>query len=101
MHPGYALQEHRKKNYVHADERRPEMHLAPEIIHFSAGRFREPVINAGEKPEDCAWRNDVVEMRDDIVGIVQIKIGRIKSQRNTCKSADSKHRQKRSREKHR
>src|SRR5258705_1799561 len=75
MHPGHSLQEHWKKNHVHADERRPKMYFAPEIVHLSAGRLGEPVINAGEKPEDCARRNDVMEMRDDVIGVVQIKVG--------------------------
>src|SRR5213083_74153 len=64
-----------EENHIHADERRPEMHFAPEIVHLSAGRFRKPVINPGEKPEECARRNDVMEMRDDVVGVVQIKVG--------------------------
>ena len=75
MHPGHALQEHRKKDHVHADQRGPEMHFPPELAHLSAGRLREPEVNAGEQSEDCARRNDVMEMRDDIIGVVQIKIG--------------------------
>src|SRR6266567_379339 len=54
---------------------RPMIQAAHEIVHLSAGRFREPIINPGEKPEDCARRNDVMEMRDDVVGVVQIKVG--------------------------
>ena len=75
MHSSHALQEHREKDRVHADQRRPEMHFAPEVAHLSAGRFGEPVINAGEKPEDCARRYDVMEMRDDVVSVMQIKVG--------------------------
>jgi len=52
-----------------------KMDFSPELAHLSAGRFREPIVNAGEKSEDCARRNDVMEMRDDVVGVVQIKIG--------------------------
>src|SRR5439155_15691072 len=70
MHPGHSLQKHRQKDHVHADERRPEMHFPPELAHFSASCFREPVINAGKKSEDRAGRDDVVEMRDDVMGIV-------------------------------
>ena len=77
------------------------MHFAPEIVHLSARCLREPVINAGEKPEERAWRDNVMEVRDDVIGIVQIKIGRIKCQRNTGQPADSKHRQKRRGEEHR
>src|SRR4029077_14965783 len=42
MHPRHSLQEHRKKDRVHADERGPEMHFPPELAHLSPGRFREP-----------------------------------------------------------
>ena len=77
------------------------MHFAPELAHLSASRFWEPVIDAGKKSEDRARSDDVMEMRDDVVGVVQIKIRRIKCKRNTRKTADSKHRQKRDRKKHR
>ena len=33
MHAQHSLQKHRQENDVHADERRPEMHLAPELVH--------------------------------------------------------------------
>src|ERR1700745_4242305 len=77
MHPGHPLQKHRQKNHIHADERRPEMHFAPKLAHPSTSRLREPIIDAGEKSEDCAWRDDVMEMRDHEIGIVQVKISRI------------------------
>src|SRR6266508_5367662 len=101
MHPSHSLQKHRQKNDVHADERRPEMHFAPELVHLSASCFREPIIDTSEQSEDRAWRNDVMKMRDDVIRVVQIKIGRIKRQWDTGKTADSKHRQKRDGEKHR
>src|SRR5205823_3005028 len=88
VHSGHSLQKHRQKDHVHANESGPEMHLAPELAHFSASCFREPVIDAGKKSEDRARRDDVMEMRDDVVGIVQIKIGRIKCQRNTRQTTD-------------
>ena len=77
------------------------MHFAPELAHLSASRFREPIIDASEESENCARRNDVMKVRDDVIGIVQIKIGRIKCQRDAGKTADSEHRQKRDGEKHR
>src|SRR5215469_1813094 len=71
MHSCHALQKHWQENHVHADERRPKMHFAPELTHLSASRFRKPVIDTSEKSEDCARRNDVMEMRDHVIGIVQ------------------------------
>ena len=51
------------------------MHFAPEFAHHSAGRFRVPKINAGEDGENCSRRDDVMEMRDHVIGVVQIEIG--------------------------
>jgi len=74
MHPRHSLQEHRKKDRVHADERRPEMHLPQKSLIFRPVALGNPV-KCGEKPEDCARRYDVMEMRDDVVSVVQIKVG--------------------------
>src|SRR6266567_4287807 len=101
MHAGHSLQKHRQKNYIHADKRRPEMHLAPELVHPAAGRFREPIIDAGEESKDGARGHDVMEMRNDVVGIVQIKVGAVKSEWNAGEAAYAKHRQKCCGEKHR
>src|SRR5882757_8069771 len=76
------------------------MHLAPEIVHHSASRLREPVIDAGKESENSARRDDVVEMRDDVVSVVQIEIGGIKCQGNPGESADAEHREKGGGEKH-
>src|SRR6267143_3119450 len=82
MHSGHPLQKHRQENQVHANERWPKMHFAPELAHLSSSRFREPIIDASEESEDCARRDDVMKVRDHVIGIVQIKIGRIKCQRD-------------------
>src|SRR5437016_460123 len=100
MHPEHSLQKHRQENHVHANERRPEMHFAPEIVHHSASRFREPIIDAGKEGEDSARRDDVVEMRDDVVSVVQIEIGGIKCEWNPSESTDAEHREKGGSEKH-
>src|SRR5262249_5288022 len=101
MHPCHALQKHRQENHVHTNERRPEMHPAPELAHLSTSRFREPVIDASEKSEDRARGNDVMKVGDHVIGVVQIKVGRVKSKRNPSKTANSEHRQKGNSEKHR
>src|SRR5205814_5015525 len=75
MHTRHSLQKHRHKNRVHTDERRPEMHLPPELVHSAAGCFRKPIINSREEREDSAWCDDVMEMRDHVVSVVQVKIG--------------------------
>src|SRR4029450_3882018 len=101
MHSGHSLQKHGQKNDVHTDKRRPEVHFAPELAHLSTGRFREPVINTSKEPEDRARGHDVMEMRDDIVGVMQIEVGTVEGERNAGKAANSKHRQECDAEKHR
>src|SRR5207237_10165074 len=77
------------------------MHLAPEIVHHSASRLREPIIDSGKEGKNSARRNDVVKVRDDVVSIVQIEIGGIKCQWNPGESADAEHGEKGGGEKHR
>src|SRR4029450_11140959 len=101
MHSGHPLQEHGQKNDVHTDKRRPEVHFSPELAHLSTGRFRKPVIDAGEEPEDRSRRHDVMKMRDDVVGVVQIEVAAVEGKRNAGKAADSKLRQECDYEKHR
>src|SRR5262249_46976980 len=71
VHAQHSLQEHWQENYVHADERWPEMDLAPEVTHLAPSCLREPVIDPGENGEDRSRRDDVMEMRDHVVSVVQ------------------------------
>ena len=95
VHAEHPLQKHRQKNYIHANERRPKMHFPPELVHDAASRFRVPIVNAGEQSEDRPWSDDVVEMRDDVISVVQIEIGGIERERNPGQSANPEHRKKR------
>src|SRR4029434_10198523 len=101
VHSKYALQKHREKNHIHADERGPKMDLAPEVVHLSPGRSLEPIIDAGEDREDRSRRDDVMEMRDHVIGVVQVKISAVEGQRDPRQAADSEHREERAREEHR
>ena len=83
MHAEHSLEKHRQKNDVHAYERRPEMHFAPKLIHGTTGGLGEPIVDSGEEREDRPRRDDVVEVRNDIIGVVQVKIGGIERKRNT------------------
>src|SRR6266403_2861714 len=80
MHSEHSLQKHRQKDYVHADERGPEMHLPPELVHHPPGRFGEPIVDARKQGEDRTRRDDVMKMRNDVVGVVELEIGRIKGE---------------------
>ena len=52
------------------------MNVSEDFIHFAARNLGEPVINAREQGEDRSRRNNIMEMRDDIIGIMQMDIRR-------------------------
>ena len=76
VHPAQALDEHRHEHRVDADERAPEVNLAEHVVHLPACRLREPVIDAGKEREDRPRRHDVVEVGDDVIGVVQVDVRR-------------------------
>ena len=63
--------------------------------------LREPVVDAGEHREDRSRRDDVVEVADDVIGVVQMDVGGGEAERQSGQSADAEHRQERQREQHR
>src|SRR6516165_2049693 len=77
------------------------MHLAPELTHEPPRHLRKPIINPCEQPENCPRRHYVMEVRDDIIGVVQMKIAEVETQRQTGQTADAKHWQERQRKEHR
>ena len=74
-HPHQPQEMLHEEGQVEPYDDEPEIPFAERLIQPAAAYLGEPVINAGEKSEDCARRNDVMEMRDDIVSVVQIKVG--------------------------
>ena len=74
---------------------------AEHVVHLPAGRLREPVVDAGEQREDRARRDDVVEVADDVIGVVQVDVRRREAERQAGETADAEHRQERQREQHR
>ena len=62
----------REEGQVDADEGRPEMDLA-ELVVLVSRHLADPVIEPGEQREHRAQRQHVMEMRDDVIGVVQRK----------------------------
>jgi hypothetical protein len=60
-----------KKMMFDADEGQPEMDLRERLRVIVAEHLREPVVPAAEDAEGRAERHRVVEVRDDVVGVVQ------------------------------
>ena len=79
----------------------PEVDAAEEVVHLPAGRLREPVVDAAEQRHQRARGDHVVEVADDVVGVVQVDVGRRQAQRQPGQPADAEHRQERQREQHR
>ena len=101
MHARHTLQEHREKDAVDEDQRAPEMHTPEELVEHPPGGFRVPVIDAREDRENRARRDHVVEVTDDVVGVVQVEIDGIEGQRDAGQTSDTEHRQERRGEEHR
>ena len=76
------------------------MGLAQRLVHVAAGHFRIPEVDAREEGEDGARRDHVVEVCDDVVGIVQVQIAEVEAQRQARQTADAEHRQEGQREEH-
>ena len=71
------------KNQVHENERRPEVHPAPELAHYSSGHFRVPIIYTGKNCENGSRRHHVVEVSDHVVAVMQRNITKVKAERKT------------------
>ncbi len=67
------------------------MQVAEEIAHVAPGDLRIPVVDSGKQPEQDARRDHVVEVADHIVGVVQMEIRKVESQRQTGETTDPKH----------
>ena len=83
QHTSHALGEHWLENQVHENQGAPEMHLAPKFIHHSAGDLWEPKIDSREQGENRARSNDVMEVRDDVIRVVQVEVAVIETTTQT------------------
>jgi len=70
-HSGEAEEVLRKEDEVHTDEGHPEVQLADGLVVHVAAHLREPVVPAAENREDSAERKHVVEVRHNVIGILQ------------------------------
>ena len=77
------------------------MNPAEEIVHHPAGRLRKPVIDAREERENRSRRHHVVEVADDVVGVVQVDVGAGQAEWQAGQPSDAEHRQERQGEEHR
>ena len=75
--------------------------LPQQVVHLPTRGLREPVVDAAQQRQHRARGHHVVEVTDDVVGVVQVDVRRGQAQRQTGQPADGEHRQERQREEHR
>src|ERR1700712_5420849 len=80
---------HREECDIEADEEEPKTELAKLLIEHASGDLRKPVGHCPEEREDRAANEEIVEMRDDEVGVVHLEIDRDGRHENAGHAAHS------------
>ena len=70
-------------------------------LYSSAAHLAEPVIEAGEDREHRAERQHVMEVRDDVIGVVHVRIDAGVRQHDAGDAADGEHEDEADRPQHR
>ena len=83
---------HGEERDVEPDEHEPEVQLAELLAHQPAGDLGEPVVEPGEQAEQSATEQHVVEVGDDVVGVVLLVVGRHQGVGHAGEASDHEHR---------
>src|SRR3990167_8399979 len=83
----YSKDVHREKGRVEEDVSQDEMNLRQGLVHHPAKHLWKPVINGGEKSEDDPG-HDVMEVRHDIIGIMDEDVDRRGGHEDAAETAD-------------
>ena len=86
---------------VEADEQHPEVDLAQRLVEHPAGELGPPEVEAGEHREHHGAEHDVVEVRDDEVGVGQVEVQRRAGQDDAGQAAEQERDQEADRPQHR
>ena len=81
---------HGEEGEVHADEHEPEVPFAERFTQALSGELGPPVIDAGEESEHGAAEEDIVEVRDDEIGVLLLCIGRRRGVSDAAEPPDDK-----------
>lgn len=87
----HAEDVHREKHTVKGDEREPEVDLAKCRIHVPPEHLGEPVEDRAEQRKHTSAEDNIVDMCDDVVGIVDVDVYRRIRHVDTAKPADYEH----------
>ena len=77
------------------------MYFAPIFTHFPACHLGEPVVDPGKDGKDRPRRDHIVEMRDDIIAVVQRHVAEVETERKAGQPPDTEHRQESQSKQHR
>ena len=81
----------REEEQIDADKGRPEVQFAPQLAVLVSGHFAEPVIPARKDSEHGSQRQDVMEVRDDVIGVVERPVDARVCEHDSGHAADGKH----------
>ena len=73
-HTGETRKVHREEQDIRTNERNPEMQSSDPVRGHIARHFWEPVIPCRKDREDRSKRQHVMEVSDDIIGIVKVTV---------------------------
>ena len=79
---------HRKERQIEADEDQPERPASERLAHHSAGDLGKPVIDRAEQRKYRAADQHVMEMRDDEIGVVHLRVERHGGDHHAGQAAD-------------
>ena len=102
--PRHALETelvHREERHVHADEEEEEVNPAELLAEHAAADLRHPVVERGERAEERALHEDVVDVRHHEVRVRELHVHRHGAQEHTRDAADREDHDERHREEHR
>lgn len=66
----HSLHEHREEDDVHADQARPKVKVIESFTHETTRNLWIPMVHPCEKSKQDSWCYHVVEMPDDVVGVM-------------------------------
>src|SRR3979411_1106730 len=90
-HSAQAKKVHAKKSEIETNKEEPEVNLTESFIHYPAGHFGDPVVEASEHRKYRATNQDIVKMGDDEISVMNLCIHGNAGQHYSGKTANKEH----------
>ena len=100
-HASQSEQVHREERQVEPDHHPPEDPPPAALVQQSASDLGEPVVRRSQDPKQRSTTKHVVEVRDDVVGVVRLPVQRHRREVDSGQSTDRKLQHERERVEHR